>query len=71
MAWGGTADGEVVFGTSQSLAVDVDECRIFSTVADSVRIAADYQTVANVATFLEFGEPQGGPVILPQGVIVK
>ena len=71
MAWGGTADGEVVFGTSQSLAVDVDECRIFSTVADSVRIAADYQTVANVTTFLSFGIPQGGPTVLSQGVIVK
>lgn len=73
MGWGGSA-GSGTFEGSSSIPVDVDECRIFSTVADATRVAADYQTVANVATFLEFGDPQGGgPTVqvLPQGVIVK
>lgn len=70
--WGGTT-GSSGFGTTQSEPVDVDECRIYSTVADAARVAADYQTVANVATFLSFSEPRGEVTVnvLPQGVIVK
>ena len=69
VGWGGAASNDPFSGDSQPC--DFDECRIFASVADSARIAADYQTVANVATFLSFGTPQGGPVIPPQGVIVK
>mgnify|MGYP003319872805 CR=1 FL=1 len=73
MGWGGTC-GSGTFETSNaSCPVDVDECRIFSTVADAARVAADYQTVANVATFLSFSDPHGEVVVevLPQGVIFK
>ena len=52
MGWGGSA-GSGEFGASQSLAVDVDECRIFSTVSSAARVAADYATVKN-ADFLTF-----------------
>lgn len=72
VGWGGAASNDPFRGDSQPC--DFDECRIFSTVADAARVAADYQTVANVATFLSFGDPQsGGPTVqvLPQGVIVK
>lgn len=72
MGWGGSA-GNGTFESANSFAVDIDECRIFSTVADSARVAADYQTVVNVATFLSFSDPHGEEVVnvLPQGVIVK
>ena len=56
MGWGG-ACGSGTFGTTESLAVDVDECRIFSTVADAARVAADYATVAN-ANFLTYATPR-------------
>ena len=52
MGWGGSA-GSGVFNASQSLAVDVDECRIFSTVSSAARVAADYATVKN-ANFLAY-----------------
>lgn len=52
MGWGGSA-GSGEFGASQSLAVDVDECRIFSTVSSAARVAADYATVKN-SDFLSF-----------------
>ena len=53
MGWGGTAGHAGEFGATQSLAVDVDECRIFSTVSSAARVAADYATVKN-ADFLTF-----------------
>ena len=52
MGWGGSA-GSGVFNASESLAVDVDECRIFSTVSSAARVAADYATVKN-SDFLTF-----------------
>lgn len=52
MGWGGSA-GSGSFGEKGSLAVDVDECRIFSTVSSAARVAADYATVKN-ADFLSF-----------------
>ena len=55
MAWGGTC-GSGTFGTTESLAVDVDECRVFSTVADAARVAADYATVTDAA-FLTYAAP--------------
>lgn len=74
VGWGGsTNNNNPPFG-NQSEPCDFDECRFRASVPDATRVAADYQTVANVATFLEFGDPQGGgPTVqvLPQGVIVK
>ena len=74
MGWGGLiSDNAPKFSSANSLVADFDECRIFSTVADAARVAADYQTVANVATFLSFSDPHGEVVVevLPQGVIFK
>ena len=77
MYFGGVGDAQKLDGSGLSgsgIGADFDECRILNEPADAARVAADYQTVANVATFLEFGDPQGGgPTVqvLPQGVIVK
>ena len=74
MAWAGLVGwNDWEFGTGNSVAADIDECRISKSTADANRVAADYQTVANVATFLSFSEPkEPGSVVpvLPQGVIV-
>lgn len=77
MYFGGVGDGQTPTDSGKSrngISADFDECRILNVPEDATRVAADYQTVANVATFLEFGDPQGGgPTVqvLPQGVIVK
>ena len=73
VGWGGTCGSGTFEKNAESCPVDVDECRIYSTVADAARVAADYQTVANVATFLSFSDPHGEVVVevLPQGVIFK
>ncbi len=71
MAWTGLVGwSDWEFGTSNSVAADIDECRIAKSTADANRVKADYETVANVATFLSFGEPQGGVKVLPAGVVV-
>ena len=76
LGWGGSVSPNGTDGSDNKDATggDFDECRFYDGVLSADRVAADYQTVANVATFLEFGDPQGGgptAQVLPQGVIVK
>ena len=76
LGWGGSVspDGSDGSDAHDGVGGDFDECRFYDGVLDADRVAADYQTMANVATFLEFGDPQiDAPTVtvLPQGVIFR